>query len=207
MRASYLFTSRVGFRRPSRQGLRPDFRRDRRSVFPRRPESRHRPVGDPRGLRNARHHQQGGDRRRDPRAQVGHQRPDRERRAPGDQGHRLRAGRLPLEDLRHRDPAASAVGRHRAGRRAAAGTTRKRARATRASCSAMPSNETPDADAGAALLRPQDPAADLAKPATPARRTVLGPDAKSQVTLQYENGKPVGAARDRGLAPSIWSRT
>ena len=34
MRASYLFTSRVGFRRRSGQGLRPDFGRDRRSVLP-----------------------------------------------------------------------------------------------------------------------------------------------------------------------------
>ena len=76
---------------------------------------------------------------------IRHQRPDRERRARGDQGHRLRAGRLPLGERRHRGPAASAVGRHRAGRRrAAARQTRKRARATRASCSATPANETPE---------------------------------------------------------------
>ena len=111
---------RVGFRGSSGQGLRPDFRRGRRSVLPRGPEGRHRSLGDPRRLRDARNHQQGGDRRRDPRARFGHQRPDRERGPRRDQGHRLRAGRLPLEDLRHRDPAASAIGRHRAGRRRAA---------------------------------------------------------------------------------------
>ena len=42
--------------------------------------------------------------------------------------------------------------------------------------------------------------------ATPARRTVLGPDAKSQVTVHYENGKPVGVDRDRASRPSISTR-
>ena len=34
------------------------------------------------------------------------------------------------------------------------------------------------------------------------KEKVLGPDSKSQVTVQYENGKPVGVPRDRGLAPA-----
>ena len=38
--------------------------------------------------------------------------------------------------------------------------------------------------------------------AIPAREKALGPDSKSQVTVQYENGKPVGVRADRGLAPA-----
>ena len=51
------------------------------------------------------------------------------------------------------------------------------------------------ADAGADLLRPQDPASCWPRPATPASSAELGPDAKSQVTVRYENGKPVGATQ------------
>ena len=46
------------------------------------------------------------------------------------------------------------------------------------------------------ILRP------IRKPVTPARRRCSGPDSKSQVTVQYENGKPVGVTRDRGLDPA-----
>ena len=51
------------------------------------------------------------------------------------------------------------------------------------------------ADAGAAALRARDPAHDRASCAMPATRAVAGllPDAKSQVTLRYVDGKPVGA--------------
>lgn len=41
---------RVGLRRPPGQGLRPNFRRDRRSVLPRGAEGGHRSLGDPCGL-------------------------------------------------------------------------------------------------------------------------------------------------------------
>ncbi len=34
------------------------------------------------------------------------------------------------------------------------------------------------------------------------KEKVLGPDAKSQVTVHYDNGKPVGVPRDRGLDPA-----
>ncbi len=34
------------------------------------------------------------------------------------------------------------------------------------------------------------------------KEKVLGPDSKSQVTVQYENGKPVGVTRDRRVAPA-----
>ena len=60
MRSSYLFTSRIRFRRPSRQGRRPDLRRDRRPV----------PVQGPRGARRLRDDdddQPRRPRRRDPR--------------------------------------------------------------------------------------------------------------------------------------------
>ena len=59
------------------------------------------------------------------------------------------------------------------------------------------------ADAGADLLRPQDPASAGRGRARPARLPQLGPDAKSQVTLRYENGKPVGVTADRASRPSI----
>ena len=52
-----------------------------------------------------------------PRARHGDRRPHRSSYPHGDQGHRLRAGRLPLEGRRHRGAAARPVGRHRARRR------------------------------------------------------------------------------------------
>ena len=64
----------------------------------------------------------------------------------------------------------------------------------------------PRADAGADLLRPQDSADDLGKARSAGTESVLGPDAKSQVTVQYENGKPVGVRRSSSRT-SIWSRT
>ena len=42
-RQNYLFTSRIGFGGPSRQGLRPHLRRDRRPGLPRSQEDRHGP--------------------------------------------------------------------------------------------------------------------------------------------------------------------
>ena len=64
-------------------------------------------------------------------------------RARGDQGHRLRAGRLPLAQRRRRGSAARAIRRHRPGRRRRR-ATRTRAPATRASCSAMPAAKRPE---------------------------------------------------------------
>ena len=64
------------------------------------------------------------------------------------------------------------------------------------------------ADAGADLLRPQDPAADLAEARHAGdEKPCSGPDAKSQVTVQYENGKPVGATQIVRVAPASRSRT
>ena len=55
--------------------------------------------------------------------------------------------------------------------------------------------ETDGADAGADLLRARDPAPHPRAAAHPAtsRWPGLLPDAKSQVTLRYVDGKPVGA--------------
>jgi S-adenosylmethionine synthetase len=56
--------------------------------------------------------------------------------------------------------------------------------------------ETPGADAGPDLLRAQDPPRPDGSPEVrqgPA--AVLGPDAKSQVTVNYEGGKPVGVTQ------------
>ena len=192
MRASYLFTSE------SVSEGHPDKVCDRISdeivdLFYREgPEGGHRSLGDPRGLRNARDHQQGGDRRRDPRSEsVTNEQIESVVRA-SDQGHRLRAGRLPLGESRHRDSAASAVGRHRAGRRcAAAGHQQGRGRGRPGHHVRLRQQRDAGTDAGADLLRPQDPAADL-RSRHSGREKVLGPDSKSQVTVQYENGKPVG---------------
>ena len=74
-------------------------------------------------------------------SEIGHQRPDRKRGPQRHQGHRLRAGRVPLaktcdiEILLHPQSADIAA---RASMRYSPAPTRKRARATRASCSATP---------------------------------------------------------------------
>ena len=69
-----------------------------------------------------------------------------ERGARGDQGYRLRAGRVSLAD-RRRSRCCCIRNRptsRRASMRCSRAPTRKRAPATRASCSATPANETPD---------------------------------------------------------------
>ena len=136
---------RIGFRRPSRQGRRPDQRRDRRPV----------PVegsGSARRLRDDGHH--AADRRSAAKSAAG-----RVRRGAV-QGHpRLGAGDRATRSSRScaqtvkrigyeqdgfhwqtaelREPPARPVGAHRAGRRRRP-ATRTRARATRASCSVSP---------------------------------------------------------------------
>ena len=80
--------------------------------------------------------------------------------APGDQGHRLRARGVSLARREDRDPAARAVRRHRTGR----GRHRQQGRGRRRSghhvrlC--LPRDAR--ADAGAPVLRPQNPARDIA---------------------------------------------
>ena len=124
------FHQRIGFRRPSGQGLRPDLgchsrrlHRQRRQARP----CRRQPCQHPAGLRDAGHHQQDRHCRRRPRfcalhAQV-RQAHDRQPRGayrdrPRSRArHRLRPGRLLLPRRRCRGAAARPVARHRHGRR------------------------------------------------------------------------------------------
>ena len=56
--------------------------------------------------------------------------------------------------------------------------------------------ETPGPDAGAACItRTRILQGDVGRRVIRARRKMLGPDAKSQVTIRYENGKPVEATQ------------
>ena len=63
-------------------------------------------------------------------------------------------------------------------------------------------DETPGADAGDAAVLATTSCSGWPRCATPANAPVLEPDAKSQVTLRYENGKPVEVAADRRLHPA-----
>ena len=117
--------------------------------------------------------------------------------------HRLRAGRLPL--ARRSRSNATCMSSPATSRRASTRpATRTRARATRASCSAMPAPR-PKTNAGADLLRPPHPAMTSPKARHSGAVPELGPDAKSQVTLLYENGKPVKRDLGRRLHPA-WRR-
>ena len=75
--------------------------------------------------------------------------------------HRLRAGRLPLEDRQVRSATARPVGRHRPGRRCRRQQGRGRRRPGHHVRLCLPRDA--GADAGADLLRPQDPARLLAE--------------------------------------------
>ena len=134
--------------------------------------------------------------------EIGHQRADRKRRARRDQGHRLRAGRLPLEDRRHRDPAASAVRRHRAGRRRAAARHQQgRGRGRPGHHVRLRHQRDAGPDAGADLLRPQDPAADLGS--APLRQGEgAGPGLQEPGHRAVRERQAGRRARDRGLAPA-----
>ena len=93
---------------------------------------------NPRRLRDPGHHQPRRHRRRDARPRPSASpRIDRGVPRAGDQGHRLRAGRLPLAERQGRSAAARPV-RRTSPRASTPPATRTRARATRASCSAMP---------------------------------------------------------------------
>ena len=157
------------------------------------------------GLRNARHHQQGRDRRRRPRQVRKSVTNDQIESvdARGDQGHRLRAGRLltgksaDIEILLHPQSADIAQGvdalqpRHQQGRGRRRPGHHVRLRLT---------NETPDSDAGADLLRPQDPAADLGSAVTPARR-------RCWARLQEPGHRAIRERQAGRRAPRSWSRT
>ena len=113
------------------------------------------PYVDSRRLRDALHHQPRRHRRRSARARIS-LRAHRGRRPQGDQGHRLRAGRLPLEARQGRSAAARTVRRHRPRRRRRRQQGRRRGRPGHH----VRLRRARDArsDAGAALLFPQDSA-------------------------------------------------
>ena len=71
------------------------------------------------------------------------------------------------------------------------GRTRKRARATRASCSVTPPTRRSDL-MPAPIFYAHKILRLISEARHSGREKVLGPDSKSQVTVQYENGKPVG---------------
>ena len=98
--------------------------------------------------------------------------------APGDPGHRLRTGRLPLARRQDRGPAACAVGRHRPGRRRRRQQGRGRGRPGHHVRLRLPRDA--GAHAGAALLRAQDSARDLATPAPPAPKRRSGPTPRAR---------------------------
>ncbi len=201
MRASYLFTSE------SVSEGHPDKVCDRISdeivdlFFPRRRQGRHRSLADPRRMRDTRHHQQGRGRWRNARPGQRHPRPDRERHPRRDQGHRLRAGRLPLEDLRYRNPAASAVRRHRAGRRCAAADQSRRRRGRSGHHVRLRHQRDAGTDAGAAALRAQDFASDL-RSAPFGRREGARPGLQEPGHRELRKRQAGRRARDRGLAPA-----
>ena len=93
---------------------------------------------------------------------------------------------------------ASAVGRHRRRRRRdAARRQQGRGRGRPGHHVRLCLQRDAGADAGADLLRAQDPARPRHGAAQEGRRrgAKLGPDAKSQVTVRYEDGKPVGVTQ------------
>ena len=194
---------RVGFRRSSGQGLRPDLRRDRRSVLPRRPEGRHRPLGDPRGLRNARHHQQGRDRRRDPRSAKSVTNDQIEsvvRAAIKDIGYEqdgFHWKNADIEILLHPQSADIAQGVDALQ----PGDQRGRGRRRPGHHVRLRHQRDAGPDAGADLLRAQDPAADLGS--APLRQGEgAGPGLQEPGHRAVRERQAGRRARDRGLAPA-----
>ncbi len=156
---------------------------------------------EPRGLRDAGDHRPRDRRRRDhhetPTSTAGRHRP---RDRHGDRLRRPQHGlRLPILRGARRDP--RAVARHRPGRRRA---TQARQRAGR---------RRPGADVRLRLRRDQgahaaaDPPAHRLSSGSARRREQgeiewLRPDGKSQVTVEYDDGKPGRHRHDRPLHPA-----
>ena len=131
-------------------------------------------------------------------ASITSERADRGR-APGDQGHRLRAGRLPLEERRGRH-ATSTSSRPTSPSASTPPATRTRAPATRASCSATPAARPTELMPAPIYYAHHILQARWPRRATAGQSPLLGPDAKSQVTLQLRE-------RQAGRAPPrSWSR-
>ncbi len=191
---------RIGFGRSSRQGLRPHLRRGRRCLLRARSAAWVGPSPRAGRLRNAGDHQPRRDRRRDPRAVRDHPRLHRPHRPPGGEGHRLRAGRLPLGEGGDRGASARPVDRHRPGRRLRRQQGRGRRRPGHHVRLCLPRD--PGADAGADLLCPPHSQGHVAGatlrriPGARARRQEPGDDPLRE--RQAGRGHP-----DRGLDPAL----
>ena len=105
---------------------------------------------------------------------------------------RLRAGRLPLADRLDFDNHLHAQSAHIA-QGVDAGEQQGRRRRRPGHHVRLRLRRDPGPDAGDALLQPQDPRARWPPTAIRARAPFLEPDAKSQVTLRFEDGKPAKA--------------
>ncbi len=110
--------------------------------------------------------------------------------APGHPRHRLRAGRLPLEERQGRDPDPRAVGRHRPGRRCAG--NKDEGAGDQGIMFGYACRETPEL-MPAPIYYAHSILRSLAEARHSGAEPGLGPDAKSQVTLHYDDGKPVRA--------------
>ena len=132
---------------------------------------------------------------------TGHEsRADHRDRARCRQGHRLRPGRLLLAWRRRRGPAARPVARHRDGRERQEKEGRRGRRRGRSGHDVRlrlhreRSVREGLVHAGADLLRAQD-SATLSEQRRSGKLFDLQPDAKSQVTVQYVDGKAVGCTK------------
>ena len=213
---------RIGFRRASGQGVRPDLRRDRRPGLSRGAQDRNRPVEGPRRLRNAGDDQPGRHRRRGPRArlaveegqgrqhrqgcerqsgdQPGDSAPRRARRSARSATSRTAStGRTAKIDvLLHSQSADIAQGVDSAADAAGRGRRRRPGHHVRL---CLQRDARPDA--GADLLRPQILEAARRRPHIgEGEAAKLGPDAKSQVTVRYDDGKPAEVDLDRPFHPA-----
>ena len=157
-----------------------------------RAQGRSRPLPDTRRRRDAGDHQPHRHRRRSSRPALD-SRVIEETAPRGGQGHRIRAVWLSLAQRQGRNPAARAVGRYCAGRRRRGQQGRGRRRPGHHVRLCLQRDAA--TDAGAALLRRTTFSKQLSRGATLRRGAGLGPDAKSQVTVRYENGKPVEATQ------------
>ena len=128
---------------------------------------------------------QGGSRTGGPRGHPAH----RLHRSPGSLQRRRRPG-----PGAHHDP----VARHRPGRRLRPPAwPASRARATRASCSATPRDETPGADAAADPPRPQAGPAAWPTTAAPANTAGSGPTPRARSPCATKATSPCGRPRRR----------
>ena len=143
-------------------------------------------------LRDAGDHQSGHNRGRDARAQDHHPGSGRARGAHGHQGHRLRAGGLPLgqADIRvllHPQSADIAQG-------VDSGGNRDEGAGDQGIMFGFACKDTPEL-MPAPIYYSHKILRLISEARHAGKEAVLGPDSKSQVTVRYENGKPVAATQ------------